>query len=88
MTTAPAGIADTGAHLYHLTTCTIDHHEDGCKANCLYDGSLRALGADTPIPVTGPHPAAEQARAARSLAVRSWPLRARHAVDDLLHRLR
>lgn len=88
MTTAPGGIADTGAHLYHLTTGTIDHHEDGCKANCLYDGSLRALGDDTPIPVTGLHSAAEEARASRAFAVRTWPLRARRAVDDLLHRLR
>ncbi|MFJ8351587.1 HesA/MoeB/ThiF family protein [Streptomyces sp. NPDC094153] len=88
MATAPGGIADTGAHLYHLTTGTIDRREDGCKAGCLYDGPLRALGDDTPIPVTGPHLAAEQARADRILAVGRWPLRARRAVDDLLHHLR
>lgn len=88
MATAPGGIADTGAHLYHLTTGTLDRREDGCKAGCLYDGPLGALGDDTPIPVTGPHLTAEQARAARVLTSGRWPLRARRAVDDLLHHLR
>ncbi|WP_329611912.1 ThiF family adenylyltransferase [Streptomyces brevispora] len=88
MTTAPGGIADTGAHLYHLTTATLDHREDGCETGCLYDGMLRALGDDAPVTVTGRHRAAELARAARARAVRRWPLRARRAVDDLLHRLR
>lgn len=87
MATAPGGIADTGAHLYHLATGTIDRREDGCKAGCLYDGPLRALGDDAPIPVTGPHLTAEQARAARVLTAGRWPLRARRAVDDLLHHL-
>ncbi|MEU3862965.1 hypothetical protein AB0F03_37785 [Streptomyces sp. NPDC028722] len=87
MTTVPGGIADTGAHLYHLTTATLDRREDGCETGCPYDGLLRALGDDTPVTVTGWHPAAEQARAARAGAVRSWSLRARHAVDDLLNRL-
>ncbi|WP_217185861.1 hypothetical protein [Streptomyces sp. AC495_CC817] len=53
MTTAPSGIADTGAHLYHLTTATLDHHKDGCKTSCPYDGMLRALGDDAPVTVTG-----------------------------------
>nr|WP_306416086.1 ThiF family adenylyltransferase [Streptomyces sp. Alain-F2R5] len=87
MTIAPGGIADTGAHLYHLTTGTVDRREDGCKAGCLYDGPLRALGDDTPVTVTGRYPAAEQACTARARVVRSWPLRARHAVDGLLQRL-
>ncbi|TLQ47894.1 hypothetical protein [Streptomyces marianii] len=88
MTTAPGGIADTGAHLYHLTTATLDDREDGCERGCPYDGMLRALGDDAPVTVTGRHLAAELARAARARAVRRWPLRARRAVDDLLHRLR
>jgi hypothetical protein len=87
MTTAPGGIADTGAHLYHLTTATLDRREYGCETGCPYDGMLRALGDDTPVTVTGRHPAAEQARAVRVRAARSWPLRVRQAVDDLLHRL-
>ncbi|MFK4687236.1 ThiF family adenylyltransferase [Streptomyces pristinaespiralis] len=87
MTTAPGGIADTGAHLYHLTTGTLERREDGCEVGCPYDGMLRGLGDDAPVTVTGRHLAAEQARAARGLAVRRWPLRARRAVDDLLIRL-
>ncbi|MFJ9604702.1 ThiF family adenylyltransferase [Streptomyces althioticus] len=87
MTTAPGGVADTGAHLYHLTTATLDRRENGCETGCPYDGTLRALGDDTPVTVTGRHLAAEQARAARAQAVRNWPLLARHTIDDLLHRL-
>ncbi|MFE6129522.1 ThiF family adenylyltransferase [Streptomyces sp. NPDC056437] len=87
MTTAPGGIADTGAHLYHLTTATLDRHEDGCETDCPYDCMLRELGDDAPVTVIGRHLAAEQARAARSREVRRWPLRVRRAVDDILHRL-
>ncbi|MFP8963236.1 ThiF family adenylyltransferase [Streptomyces nanhaiensis] len=87
MATAPGGIADTGAHLYHLTTGTLDRREEGCTPGCPYDGPLLALGDDTPVTVTGRHPAAEQARATRTRAAHRWPLRARRAVDDLLHRL-
>lgn len=70
MTTAPGGIADTGAHLYDLITATLDHREDGCETGCPYDGMLRALGDDAPVTVTGRHRAAELARAARARAVR------------------
>lgn len=87
MTTAPGGIADTGAHLYHLTTGTLERREDGCEKGCPYDGMLRGLSDDAPVTVTGRHLAAERARAARGLAMRRWPLRARRAVDDLLLRL-
>ncbi|MFF1519722.1 HesA/MoeB/ThiF family protein [Streptomyces sp. NPDC058305] len=65
MVSAPAGIADTGAHLHHLTTGTIDREEKGCHPHCPYSGSLLLLGDDAP-PVTGPHLAAQQARAARA----------------------
>ncbi|MEU6653335.1 ThiF family adenylyltransferase [Streptomyces sp. NPDC046900] len=64
MVSAPAGIADTGAHLYHLTTGTIDHEEQGCNPNCPYSGEMHILGDAAPAAV-GSHPAAEQARAAR-----------------------
>ncbi|MFD9488590.1 ThiF family adenylyltransferase [Streptomyces sp. NPDC059991] len=87
MVTAPSGVADTGAHLYHLTTGTIDQRLEGCQAACPYDGTLRALGDDAPVTVTGRHPAAERARTARALAVRRWPLRIWRAVDDLLVRI-
>ncbi|WP_275558262.1 ThiF family adenylyltransferase [Streptomyces sp. 5-6(2022)] len=63
MTAAPSGISDTGAHLYHLTTGTLDRREDGCYPGCPYDTTLNALGDAAPV-VTGRHLAAEQARAA------------------------
>ncbi|WP_328978452.1 hypothetical protein [Streptomyces canus] len=47
MVTAPSGIANTGAHLYHLTTGTIDQRLEGCEAGCPYDGMLRALWGTT-----------------------------------------
>ncbi|MBX9420823.1 ThiF family adenylyltransferase [Streptomyces lateritius] len=87
MATAPGGIADTGAHLYHLTTGTLERREDGCEMGCPYDSMLRGLGDDAPVIVTGQHLAAEHIRAARDLAVHRWPLRIRRAVDDLLLRL-
>lgn len=86
MVTAPSGIADTGAHLYHLSTGTVDQRVAGCEAGCPYDSMLRALGDGVPVTVTGRHPAAERARAARALAVRRWPLRVQRAVADLLVR--
>lgn len=64
MVSAPAGIADTGARLYHLATGTIDHEAEQCNANCPYSGELYLLGDSAP-PAIGDHPAAEQARAAR-----------------------
>jgi len=88
MVTAPSGIADTGAHLHHLTTGTIDQRLEGCNAGCAYDAQLCALGDHTPVIVTGRHEAAERARAARSDAVRPWPLRFRRGIDDLLSRYR
>nr|WSY56276.1 ThiF family adenylyltransferase [Streptomyces sp. NBC_00886] len=84
MVTAPSGIADTGAHLYHLSTGTVDQRLEGCEASCPYDGMLRALGDDVPVTLTGRHPVAERARAARARAVRRWPLRVQRAVDDLV----
>lgn len=64
MVTAPLGIADTGAHLFHLTTGTLDRIEDGCKPECRYSGDLLLLGDAAP-PVTGRDHAAEHARAHR-----------------------
>ncbi|MFG2803679.1 ThiF family adenylyltransferase [Streptomyces pseudovenezuelae] len=84
MVTAPSGIADTGAHLYHLTTATIDQRVDGCETDCPYDGMLRALGDNTPFTVTGRHLAAEKARADRARARRRWPLRVERAIDRLV----
>lgn len=64
MVTAPSGIADTGAHLFHLTTGTVDRIEHGCKPGCRYSGDLLQLGDNAP-PVTGRDLAAENARAYR-----------------------
>ncbi|WP_405842542.1 ThiF family adenylyltransferase [Streptomyces sp. NBC_01518] len=84
MVTAPSGIADTGAHLYHLTTGTVDYRLKGCDSGCPYDGQLCALGDHTPVDVTGRHTAAEQARAARRNAARRWPVRFQRRMDDWL----
>lgn len=73
MVAAPAGRADTGAHLYHLATSTIDRRESGCDQQCLYGGadldnrphSTLALLGDSAPTLVGPHSAAEHARAAR-----------------------
>ncbi|MET8682224.1 ThiF family adenylyltransferase [Streptomyces sp. NPDC004647] len=88
MTTAPGGNADTGAHLYHLATGTLDRRQDGCNTGCLYDTALRPLGDDANISMTGQHHAAEQTRTARSRAARRWSVRVRRAVDDIVWRLR
>ncbi|UWE10191.1 HesA/MoeB/ThiF family protein [Actinacidiphila bryophytorum] len=73
MVAAPAGIADTGAHLHHLTTGTTDRREEGCTPQCPYGGtspdeepggSLHLLGDSAPT-LVGSHTAAERARAAR-----------------------
>ncbi|CCK28826.1 hypothetical protein BN159_4447 [Streptomyces davaonensis JCM 4913] len=88
MVTAPSGIADTGAHLYHLTTGTVDYRLDGCDSGCPYDGQLRALGDHTPVDITGRHHVAEQARAGRQHAARRWPARLQRGIDDWLNRYR
>ncbi|MFF3598061.1 HesA/MoeB/ThiF family protein [Kitasatospora indigofera] len=67
MVSAPVGIADTGAHLHHLATGTVDRDTRSCNANCPYSGVLHVLGDAAP-PATGRHPAAEEARAARRSA--------------------
>jgi len=64
MVTAPSGVADTGAHLSHLTTGTVDRIEEGCKSECYYSGDLFLLGDAAP-PVTGRDHAAENARTYR-----------------------
>lgn len=88
MVTAPGGIADTGAHLHHLSTGTVDRRLEACAPACWYQGPLRALGDDAPVTVTGGHPAAEQARTARARIASGWSLRARRMFDLPLRRLR
>ncbi|WP_328493430.1 ThiF family adenylyltransferase [Streptomyces sp. NBC_00414] len=79
MVAAPAGISDNGAHLYHLTTGTLDRRTEGCVPGCPYDTTLLALG-DTAPTVTGRHLAAERVRAGRGTF--------RSRFTELAHRLR
>ncbi|MFD3760553.1 ThiF family adenylyltransferase [Streptomyces sp. NPDC058622] len=65
MTAAPAGVSDTGAHLYHLATATLDRREEGCDPECPYETRLYGLGDAAPA-FTGRHLAAERARASRN----------------------
>lgn len=41
---APGGVADVGAHLYHLTTGTLDRITTGCRPICPYSSTLTAAG--------------------------------------------
>jgi molybdopterin/thiamine biosynthesis adenylyltransferase len=65
MAAAPAGVSDTGAHLYHLATGTLDRREEGCRPGCLFDTTLLGLGDAAPA-FTGRHVAAERARDSRN----------------------
>jgi hypothetical protein len=84
---APAGIADTGAHLYHFTTGTLDRITEGCAPDCPYGTWLLTRGDAHALTVTGPHTAAQAARASRAHAHRRWRNRLSRALDDLLWRL-
>src|SRR5439155_27233222 len=61
MGAAPAGIADIGAQLFHLSTGSVDRDERSCEPGCPYPG-LIAAGNKTALSVVGPHPAADRAR--------------------------
>ena len=65
MVAAPAGIADYGAHMYHLSTGELDRDQRQCENRCLYSGPWLAQGDSLGVTVTAQHPAAEEARAAR-----------------------
>lgn len=83
----PGGVGDVGAHLYHFTTGTLDRRTDGCRPGCPYAESLLALGDTQPFEITGVHPAAAAARAARNSAARSPATRLGRKLDDILWRL-
>lgn len=61
----PSGISDIGATLTHWTTGAVDIDTDECIPTCPFHDQLLAAGDTAPLDVTGAHPAAEQARAAR-----------------------
>jgi len=84
---APAGIADTGAHLYHFTTGTLDRITEGCRRHCPYRTWLPARGDAHGLEVTGLHAMAQAARASRERAHRRWRNRLSRALDDLLWQL-
>jgi hypothetical protein len=85
MVAAPAGTADVGAQLFHLTTGTVDRDERGCEPGCLYTDRLVALGDHADLVVTGRHPAAEQAREGHR--AKRWSDRLVRLLEDLAERL-
>lgn len=84
---APGGIGDTGAHLYHFTTGTLDHRTDGCVPTCPYTSMLVALGDTHGLEITGEHHAAREARENRRRAERRWVTKVMRRLDDMLWRL-
>ncbi len=84
---APGGVADTGAHLYHFTTGTLDRITDGCRPDCPYSTWLLARGDAHGLQVTGRHATAQAARATRAHAHRRWRNKISRSLDDLLWRL-
>lgn len=84
---APSGLGDTGAHLYHFTTGTLDRRTDGCLPSCPYTNALLALGDDHGLEVAGEHQAATAARDSRRLAGQRPTIQLLRRLDDLLWRL-
>ena len=83
---APGGIGDVGAHLYHFTTGTLDRRTARCRPGCPYAEELLAIGDMHPLDITGDHPVADAARAARHTAARHPATRLARKLDDLLWR--
>lgn len=83
----PGGVGDPGAHLHHFATGTLARRTDGCLPGCPYSGTLLALGDTHPFDITGEHPAADAARAARRAAARHPATRLARKLDDLFWRL-
>ena len=84
---APGGVGDTGAHLYHFATGTLDRRIDGCQPGCPYTETLTGLADTQPFQVTGEHPAADAARASRRRAQKRPATWIARNLDDLLWRL-
>jgi hypothetical protein len=81
---APGGVGDTGAHLYHFTTGTLDRRTAGCLPNCPYTNALLAAGDTHGLLVTGQHQAAIAARESRHRAGQRWSTRLRRMLDGVL----
>jgi hypothetical protein len=84
---APGGVGDTGAHLYHFATGTLDRRTDGCRPGCPYAGTLTGLADTQPFEITGGHALADAVRATRPKARKRLATRFARSLDDLLWRL-
>ena len=84
---APGGVGDTGAHLYHFATGTLDRQIDDCQPGCPYTESLTGLADMQPFQVTGEHPAVDAVRASRRRYQKRPTTRIARKLDDLLWRL-
>ena len=92
MVISPAGIANHGAQMYHMTTGALERDRLDCDPHCLYSGAFLGRGDSAGIVVTARHKIAEEARATRLRT----PPDERHRIHDprasavrqLLNRLR
>ena len=68
MVIVPCDIGNHGSQIYHFKTGDLDReHESACDTTCIFP-SLTARGDAANVTLTGPHRAAERARASR----RGW----------------
>ncbi len=86
LTVAPGGLGEPGPLRYVLSTHTLEHVAAETRPTCPVEATV--ADGDAALTLVGPHPAAEQRRAARRDAGRRWEVRFGRAADDLLHRLR
>jgi hypothetical protein len=83
----PGGVGDTGAHLYHFATGTLDRQTDGCQPGCPYTETLIGLADTQPFDITGEHATANAVRAARRRAQKRTTIRFSRMLDDCIWRL-
>lgn len=86
LTVAPGGLGEPGPLRYVLSTHTLEHVAAETRPTCPVEATI--ADGDGALTLTGPHPAAEQRRAARRDAGRDWDVRLGRAADGLLHWLR
>jgi hypothetical protein len=83
----PGGVGDTGAHLYHFATGTLDRRVEGCQPGCPYTEALTGLADTQPFQIIGEHPAADLVRASRRRVQKRPTIWIARKLDDLLWRL-
>jgi molybdopterin-synthase adenylyltransferase len=86
LTVAPGGLGEPGPLRYVLSTHTLEHVPARTRPACPVEAGT--ADGDTALTLAGTHHAAEQRRAERRAAERTWDVRLGRAADDLLHRLR